>query len=74
MSSLRARATIIFVLVRPLWTPSVRLLNHRARALSFWNNRKRQASWDQAAGVPGHCPTWPDLSHVAWIRFHPAHR
>ena len=25
--------------------PSVRLRNHCARALSFWNNRKRQASW-----------------------------
>jgi transposase len=44
MSSLRARATIILVLCAPL-TSSVRLRNHCVRALSFWNNRKRQASW-----------------------------
>jgi hypothetical protein len=37
MSSLRARVTIIFVLCVPL-TSSVRLRNHWARAVSFWNN------------------------------------
>ena len=44
MSSLRARATIILVFRAPLG-PSVRLRNHCASALSFWNMRNRQASW-----------------------------
>src|ERR1700760_3527832 len=44
MSSLRASATIIFVLRAPL-APSVRDRNHCARALSFWNSKNRQASW-----------------------------
>jgi hypothetical protein len=44
MSSLRASATIIVLRVLP--RPStVRALNHWARALSFWNLRKRQANW-----------------------------
>jgi hypothetical protein len=44
MSSLRASATIMVLRVLP--RPSaVRSLNHWARALSFWNLRKRQANW-----------------------------
>ena len=44
ISSLRASATIIVlrVLVR---LSVVRAANHRARALFFWNLRKRQANW-----------------------------
>ena len=44
MSSLRASATIIFVF-RAAAGPSVRARYHWASALSFWNRRKRQASW-----------------------------
>src|ERR1700691_4259973 len=44
MSSFRASATIIFVL-RAAAGPSVRARYHWASALSFWNRRKRQASW-----------------------------
>ena len=44
MRSLRARATIIAMRVLP--RPSaVRCRYHFASALSFWNTRKRQASW-----------------------------
>src|SRR5262245_45320821 len=43
MSSLRARATIIFLRRRGVF--SVRARNHLARALSFWKLRKRHASW-----------------------------
>jgi hypothetical protein len=44
MSSLRASATIM-VLRAPGRAFSVRALYHRARPLSFWNMRNRQASW-----------------------------
>ena len=42
MSSLRARATIIFLRRRCAF--SVRTRNHLASALSFWNLRKRHAN------------------------------
>jgi hypothetical protein len=54
---LTGKATIILVLCAPL-TPSVRLRNHCARALSFWNNRKRQASWIR----PRRTRALPDLA------------
>ena len=43
MSSLRANATIM--VLRMLRALSVRARYHCARALSFWNIRKRHASW-----------------------------
>jgi hypothetical protein len=43
MSSLRAKATIIFL--REVRAFLVRASNHFAKALSFWNLRKRHASW-----------------------------
>jgi len=66
MSSLRARATIILVLCAPL-TPSVRLRNHSARALSFWNSRKRQASWIR----PRRTRALPDLARPFSRRLDP---
>src|SRR4029077_1139737 len=66
MSSLRARATIIFVLCAPL-TPSIRLWNHCARALSFWNSRKRQASWI----MPRRTRALPDLARPFSRRLDP---
>jgi len=44
MSSLRASATIIVLRVLPRLS-AVRAANHWAKALSFWNLRKRQANW-----------------------------
>ena len=44
MSSLRASATIIVLRVLARLSV-VRAANHRARALFFWNLRKRQANW-----------------------------
>ena len=44
MSSLRASATIIVLRV-PARLSAVRAANHWAKALSFWNLRKRQANW-----------------------------
>jgi hypothetical protein len=44
MSSLRASATIIVLRVLARLS-AVRAANHRAKALSFWNLRKRQANW-----------------------------
>src|SRR5262245_55236390 len=41
--SLRAKATIIFL--REVRAFLVRISNHFAKALSFWNLRKRHASW-----------------------------
>ena len=66
ISSLRARATIIFVLRAPL-APSVRLRNHCASALSFWNKRKRQASWIR----PRRTRALPDLARPFSRRLDP---
>src|SRR4051794_11388658 len=44
ISSFLARATIRVLRVPP-WASAVRARYHCARALSFWNRRKRQASW-----------------------------
>jgi hypothetical protein len=44
MSSLRASATIIVLRVLARLS-AVRAANHWAKALSFWNLRKRQANW-----------------------------
>ena len=65
-SSLRARATIIVVLRAPL-APSVRLRNHSASALSFWNLRKRQASWIR----PRRTRALPDLASPFSRRLEP---
>src|SRR5947207_8566627 len=47
MSSLRASATIIVLRVLARLS-AVRAANHWARALSFWNLRKRHANWIMA--------------------------
>ena len=63
MSNLRARATIIFVLRAP-FTPSVRLRNHCARALSSETGGNATRA-GLGRGVPGHCPIWRGLSPAA---------
>ena len=65
MSSLRARATIIFL--REPRAFSVRARNHLASALSFWNSRKRHASWI----IPRRTRALPDRASPFSRRFFP---
>src|SRR6201984_1054815 len=59
MISLRASATIMVLRV-PLRLSAVRARYHNVSALSFWNIRKRPASWIMPRR-PGRCRPWRAL-------------
>jgi hypothetical protein len=70
MRSLRAKATIIFL--REPRAFKVRISNHFAKALSFWNLRKRHASWIMPRRTREHCRIGRASSPGFCFHFHRA--